>query len=105
MSYVRFCNPAELVSASTDSTLRMWSLAAAAAADGDGTEALQRVFEGHVNEKNFVGLAGVLTVRGGIEGPGRHFGDLSCLVGPVGSQTEGVLCDNMGQGKGFVSKS
>ena len=37
-----------MVSASTDSTLRLWDLAS-------GRES--RVFRGHVNEKNFVGLA------------------------------------------------
>lgn len=53
VSYVRFCGAKELVSASTDSTLRLWGLG------GDGkTGTQQRVFEGHLNEKNFVGLAG-----------------------------------------------
>lgn len=55
MSYVSFCGAEELVSASTDSTLRLWSLAAGEGGKGDP---LRRVYEGHVNEKNFVGLAG-----------------------------------------------
>ena len=62
VSYVRFAGPGELVSASTDSTLRLWSLAA-----GGGGDPLRRVYEGHVNEKNFVGLAGE---RGGGSGVG-----------------------------------
>ena len=70
MSYVRFCSSGELVSASTDSTLRLWGLegpagtvpTAAGSGGGDGgtsADAL-RVYEGHSNEKNFVGLAGRL---------------------------------------------
>ncbi|KAL4457892.1 hypothetical protein ABPG75_012757 [Micractinium tetrahymenae] len=63
VSYVRFCSAGELVSASTDSTLRLWPVpdwdAAALPGDGGGgTHAhATRVFEGHQNEKNFVGLA------------------------------------------------
>lgn len=53
VSYVRFCGADDLVSASTDSTLRLWTLAAGVSDE----ERLHRVFEGHVNEKNFVGLA------------------------------------------------
>ena len=48
VSYVLYMNERELVSASTDSTLRMWNAA-------DCT-ALRR-FSGHLNEKNFVGLS------------------------------------------------
>lgn len=48
VSYVRWLGEGEVVSASTDSTLRLWDLAS-------GRES--RVFRGHVNEKNFVGLA------------------------------------------------
>lgn len=48
MAYVRYLNDQEVVSASTDSTLRLWNVNQQAAA---------RVFEGHVNEKNFVGLS------------------------------------------------
>ena len=48
VSYVRYLNSEEVVSASTDSTLRLWN-----------TRSLQqtRRFSGHVNEKNFVGLS------------------------------------------------
>ena len=45
---MRWLGQGEVVSASTDSTLRLWDLAS-------GREG--RVFRGHVNEKNFVGLA------------------------------------------------
>eukprot|EP00127_Corallochytrium_limacisporum_P003371 Clim_evm60s148 gene=Clim_evmTU60s148 len=47
VSYVKFLEPNKLISASTDSTLRMW--------DTDSLEFV-RCFEGHLNEKNFVGL-------------------------------------------------
>ncbi|KAF9930775.1 RING finger and WD repeat domain-containing protein 2 [Linnemannia zychae] len=48
VSYVKFLGRDELVSASTDSTLKLWS-----------TQRLNcaRTFVGHVNEKNFVGLS------------------------------------------------
>lgn len=55
VSYVRWSGENEIVSASTDSTLRMWN-ASAAIATGIGGEA-ERIYEGHANEKNFVGLA------------------------------------------------
>lgn len=48
VSYVRYLNGTELVSASTDSTLRLWDTKACTAG---------RVFSGHNNEKNFVGLS------------------------------------------------
>ncbi|KAL3154242.1 hypothetical protein ABBQ32_013742 [Trebouxia sp. C0010 RCD-2024] len=48
VSYVRYLNSSELVSASTDSTLRLWDTKACTAG---------RVFSGHNNEKNFVGLS------------------------------------------------
>lgn len=55
VSYVRWAGENEIASASTDSTLRLWD-AATAIATGEGGEAV-RIFEGHANEKNFVGLA------------------------------------------------
>ena len=48
VSYVRFLNGSELVSASTDSTLRLWDTK---------TCTPVRTFSGHNNEKNFVGLS------------------------------------------------
>ncbi|KAJ3220397.1 coatomer subunit alpha [Dinochytrium kinnereticum] len=65
VSYVDFLSRSELVSASTDCTLRCWNL------DNTNTHAstptpsspdpfenrCTRVFSGHVNEKNFVGLS------------------------------------------------
>lgn len=45
---MRWLSEKEVVSASTDSTLRLWNVAGAREA---------RTFRGHVNEKNFVGLA------------------------------------------------
>ena len=45
---MRWLSESEVVSASTDSTLRLWDLQS-------GRES--RAFRGHVNEKNFVGLA------------------------------------------------
>ncbi|KAJ8957594.1 hypothetical protein NQ314_006520 [Rhamnusium bicolor] len=48
VSYVKFLNSEEIVSASTDSQLKMWSI---------NTPYCLRSFVGHINEKNFVGLA------------------------------------------------
>lgn len=48
VSYVKFLGGEELVSASTDSNLRLWNLS---------KPHCLRSFTGHVNEKNFVGLA------------------------------------------------
>ncbi|KAK9702494.1 hypothetical protein K7432_011203 [Basidiobolus ranarum] len=48
VSYVKFMGMNEVVSASTDSTLKLWNT---------GAQACTRTFSGHVNEKNFVGLA------------------------------------------------
>ena len=48
VSYVRFLSADELVSASTDSTLKLWSTS---------ENECKRTFTGHTNEKNFVGLS------------------------------------------------
>jgi E3 ubiquitin-protein ligase RFWD2 len=48
VSYVKFVNEQEIVSASTDSQLKMWTI---------NNPNCLRSFLGHVNEKNFVGLA------------------------------------------------
>ncbi|KAK8784460.1 E3 ubiquitin-protein ligase COP1-like isoform X1 [Amblyomma americanum] len=48
VSYVKFLNTNELVSASTDSQLKLWDIY---------FPYCQRSFKGHLNEKNFVGLA------------------------------------------------
>ena len=48
VSYVKYCNDSEIVSASVDSTLRLWDLK---------TGVCRQVMRGHQNEKNFVGLA------------------------------------------------
>lgn len=48
VSYVKFLNSDEIVSASTDSQLKMWNINA---------PTCTRSFVGHINEKNFVGLA------------------------------------------------
>ncbi|KAJ1954580.1 hypothetical protein EC988_002355 [Linderina pennispora] len=47
VSYTRFLSPDEIVSASTDSSLKLWSLR---------SQECVRTFTGHANEKNFVGL-------------------------------------------------
>lgn len=49
VSYVKFLNGKEMVSASTDSQLKLWNV--------DDQQGSIRSFVGHVNEKNFVGLA------------------------------------------------
>uniref|UniRef100_A0A4W6BSE7 COP1 E3 ubiquitin ligase n=1 Tax=Lates calcarifer TaxID=8187 RepID=A0A4W6BSE7_LATCA len=48
VSYAKFVNGEEIVSASTDSQLKLWNV--------NKTHCL-RSFKGHINEKNFVGLA------------------------------------------------
>lgn len=48
VSYVKFINTEEIVSASTDSQLKMWNI---------NSPHCLRSFVGHINEKNFVGLA------------------------------------------------
>ncbi|XP_066990908.1 E3 ubiquitin-protein ligase COP1 [Anabrus simplex] len=48
VSYVKFLNKEEIVSASTDSQLKMWNI---------HNPHCLRSFVGHINEKNFVGLA------------------------------------------------
>uniref|UniRef100_A0A4W4EF17 COP1 E3 ubiquitin ligase n=1 Tax=Electrophorus electricus TaxID=8005 RepID=A0A4W4EF17_ELEEL len=48
VSYAKFVNGEEIVSASTDSQLKLWNV---------GKPHCLRSFKGHVNEKNFVGLA------------------------------------------------
>ena len=50
VSYVRWTNTNEIVSASTDSTLRLWDTEASSSVE-------ERIFRGHINEKNFVGMA------------------------------------------------
>ncbi|PNH00667.1 Protein SPA1-RELATED 2, partial [Tetrabaena socialis] len=67
-SYCRFLGGGQLVTAATDATVALWELGGAAAGNGalgaigDGGAAAaggapQRVFRGHSNEKNFVGLS------------------------------------------------
>lgn len=50
VSYVRYLNGQELSSASIDGTLRLWRTQ-------ESGSASVRCFQGHANEKNFVGLA------------------------------------------------
>lgn len=47
VSYVKFLNSTELVSASTDSQIKLWNT---------NDPSCLRTFKGHMNEKNFVGL-------------------------------------------------
>lgn len=49
VSYVKFLNTHEIISASTDSQLKLWNV--------NSPPYSLRSFTGHVNEKNFVGLA------------------------------------------------
>lgn len=49
VSYVKFLNTHEIISASTDSQLKLWNI--------NTPPYCSRTFVGHVNEKNFVGLA------------------------------------------------
>lgn len=49
VSYVKFLNTEEIISASTDSQLKLWNV--------NNPPYSLRSFVGHINEKNFVGLA------------------------------------------------
>jgi E3 ubiquitin-protein ligase RFWD2 len=49
VSYVKFLNTEEIVSAGTDGTLKLWNV--------NSPPYCHRSFTGHTNEKNFVGLA------------------------------------------------
>ena len=55
VSYVRWSGN-NIVSASTDCTLRLWSTQRAALSGGECTQE-ERTYRGHTNERNFVGLA------------------------------------------------
>ncbi|CAN8063603.1 unnamed protein product [Agarophyton chilense] len=48
VSYVKFMSPTSLVSASVDSTVKLWDL---------NSMTLERNFTGHTNDRNFVGLS------------------------------------------------
>lgn len=48
VSYVKFLNGQQIISASTDSQLKCWNV--------DEPPVASRTFQGHLNEKNFVGL-------------------------------------------------
>ncbi|EGF77613.1 hypothetical protein BATDEDRAFT_13928 [Batrachochytrium dendrobatidis JAM81] len=62
VSYVKFMNDNEMVSASTDCSLRLWSLKESMAGSstdirGRSQSVFARSYSGHTNEKNFVGLS------------------------------------------------
>ncbi|KAK1559937.1 hypothetical protein Q3G72_020162 [Acer saccharum] len=56
VSYVKFLDSETLVSASTDSTLKLWDLMKSSP-DGPSSSACSITYKGHTNEKNFVGLS------------------------------------------------
>ncbi|XP_068305795.1 protein SPA1-RELATED 2 [Pyrus communis] len=56
VSYVKFLDSETLVSASTDSTLKLWDLNRTSVSD-PSTDACSLTLGGHTNEKNFVGLS------------------------------------------------
>jgi E3 ubiquitin-protein ligase RFWD2 len=56
VSYVRWASDDEIVSASTDCTLRLWNTQRAELLGGACARE-ERTYRGHVNERNFVGLA------------------------------------------------
>ncbi|KAJ3324482.1 RING finger and WD repeat domain-containing protein 2 [Boothiomyces sp. JEL0866] len=59
VSYVKFINSDEIVSASTDCSLRLWSLKEPLHSPTTTNHDISslRTYSGHVNEKNFVGLS------------------------------------------------
>ncbi|KAK6920005.1 WD40 repeat, partial [Dillenia turbinata] len=56
VSYVKFLDSETLISASTDSTLKLWDLNKTSLT-GLSSSACSLTFSGHTNEKNFVGLS------------------------------------------------
>jgi len=54
VSYVKYMDDAHIISASTDSTLRLWDVNDSQPTTVAGS---RRTFTGHVNEKNFVGMS------------------------------------------------
>jgi len=54
VAYVRWLGDTQLVSASTDNSLRLWEVGADGLAGGG---ACVRAFRGHSNERNFIGLS------------------------------------------------
>ncbi|KAK6947891.1 WD40 repeat [Dillenia turbinata] len=56
VSYVKFLDSGTLVSASTDSTLKIWDLSKTSS-HGFSMNACHQTLRGHTNEKNFVGLS------------------------------------------------
>lgn len=57
VSYVRFADASSLVSASTDCTLKLWTLAGQNTDLPSASATNVRTYSGHLNEKNFVGLS------------------------------------------------
>lgn len=55
VSYVRWVGSNQVISASTDNTLKLWDVADAAQSEGNCAPITS--FTGHTNEKNFVGLS------------------------------------------------
>ncbi|KAK3008309.1 hypothetical protein RJ639_013573 [Escallonia herrerae] len=56
VSYVRFLDSENIVSASTDNSLKLWDLNKTSL-EGLSSDACSLTFSGHTNEKNFVGLS------------------------------------------------
>ncbi|KXS12621.1 WD40 repeat-like protein [Gonapodya prolifera JEL478] len=54
VSYVKFAGKDDFLTASTDATLRLWSIPETLRT---GTSSVTRTYTGHINEKNFVGLS------------------------------------------------
>ncbi|KAL0903885.1 hypothetical protein M5K25_025943 [Dendrobium thyrsiflorum] len=54
VSYVKFLDSSNLISSSTDSTIKLWELSMGASR---GFGNLKQTFAGHINRKNFVGLS------------------------------------------------
>ena len=57
MSFVKYVPGRGVVSASTDCTLRLWNTPERDAAGVFAEKSEPKVFRGHLNEKNFVGLS------------------------------------------------
>ena len=56
VSYVRWLGAHQLVTASTDNTLKLWDVTKGFESRGARTDPCVRTFQGHTNKRNFIGL-------------------------------------------------
>lgn len=64
MNYYQRNIPVEILSRSTDNTVKLWSVSSPQAPGIQGSAECIKVYSGHLNEKNFIGLS---------NSPSHHF--------------------------------